>query len=475
MGATAAKQGMMETGIGGLDEVLRGGLPPRAVHLVTGEPGTGKTTLAMQFLMAGRDAGERVLFVTLSQSEADLRRIARSHGFTLDGFDVREVSPLEVAGVAVERQTVVHTADVELADLMQSIRTAIDEVEPTRVVFDSLFELRLLAGDSLGYRRELVLLKEYVTSKGATSLFLDYSGAEIGDRQLEGLAHGVIKLEMRVPQFGTSLRRLSVSKMRGRHVLDGYHDLAIRTGGIAVFPRVIPELIEDRLSDERMSSGIERLDYMLGGGLEPGTTCLIVGQAGTGKSTLATALAHAAGKSGKKAAMFLFEEHPEVFRRRSRELNLDLTELEDTKAVMLTHFNPAEISPGEFANAVVTSVERDGADVVVIDSLTGYIGALPSGRDLISQLHSLLSYLARQNVLVVMTMAQHGLLGGEEHMDVDTSYLADCVVHLRRLREGDDLVRTVTVLKKRHGDHETAVSELDIGDGTVEVYPRPGN
>lgn len=468
-GASGNETALAATGIAGFDEILFGGLPRHAVHLVEGEPGTGKTTVGLQFLLEGARRGETTLFITIAQSARDLGRSAASHGFDTAGITVEEIKTLDLAREAAQRQTVLHTADVELSSMIAGIRGAIERSKPERVVLDSLFELRLLSGDSLGYRRELILLKEFVVAAGATALFLDYPGPELGDRQLEGLAHGVVLLEASVPEYGASLRRVCVAKMRGHRFVEGWHDLVIRTGGVAVFPRVVPELTGTPLNGDHVACAIPELDEMLGGGLEHGTTCLIVGQAGTGKSTLGTVYARAAAQRGDRAAMFLFEERPEVFRRRSSDIGLDLAEVEASGALALTHYNPAETSPGEFARAVVSAVVDEGARVVVIDSLTGYLGALPEGRDLVVQLHSLLSFLSRRNVLTILVMAQHGLLGGAVRMEADTSYLADTVVLLRYGTEGSDLRRTVTVVKKRHGDHETAARELVIGGETVAV------
>ncbi|WP_084408878.1 ATPase domain-containing protein [Fulvimarina manganoxydans] len=461
----------VSTGVAGLDQVLFGGLPPRAMHFLQGNPGTGKTTLALQFLIDGAAKGEKGLFITISQSEADLRRIARSHGMSLDLLDIEELSPLDLARDVAERQTVLQTAEVELARTMEHIRELLARSKADRIVFDSLFEFRLLAGNHLSYRRNLLLLKSLVLQSGATALFLDYADRELGDRQLEALAHGVIELSMRVPTYGKTHRQLCVAKMRGHRFIEGNHDVTIRTGGLTIFPRIVPDLHEASPASGIVGSGLSAVDEMLGGGLEEGTTCLIVGQAGTGKSTLATAYADHGARSGRSTAMFLFEERPEIFRRRSRDLGFHLEEREKAGTLTLQHFNPAETSPGEFAQAVVTSVEDRGARVVVIDSLTGYLGAMPEERDLITQLHSLLAYLSRRGVLTILIVAQHGVLGGPQSMDIDTSYLSDTAILLRYEQAGTDIRRTITIVKKRHGDHETAVRELDIGDGSVDVRP----
>lgn len=467
------EHGLVPTGVPGLDEVLFGGLPPRGIYYVGGEPGTGKTTLGLQFLIEGIARGETALFITISQDRRDLERIAASHGFDISDVSVAELSAPEIARTAAERQSVLATSDVELTELAAGIRDAIESVGPQRIVLDSLLEIRLLAEEPLKYRRELVLLRDEVVSRAATGLLLDCPDASPGDRQLPALANGAIFLEQEVPSYGAVLRRLHVAKMRGHEFVDGPHDLAIQRGGLAVFPRVVPELATTETDEDFISSGISALDDMLGGGLESGTACLITGQSGTGKSTLATAYAHAASEVGTPAAMFLFEERPEVFRRRSDDLGFAIGKAQRSGTLSLQHFNPAEVSPGEFAQAVVRAVEDQNSRIVIIDSLSGFLSALPNGRDLITQMHSLLSYLSRRGVLTILTLAQHGLLGGEERTEIDASYLVDSAILLRLAEVGDEIRRTVAVVKKRHGDHERAVRELMIGGREVALRDIP--
>ena len=460
---------LLPTGVPGLDSVLMGGLPAGNIYFLGGEPGTGKTTIGLQFLDEGRRQGERTMFVTLSQSANDLRRIADSHGIDLGGVEIKEITALDLASSADERQSVLRTSKIELSTLAEQLHEIMAGSDADRIVLDSLFELRLLAGSSLEFRRELLLLRDLIVRSGSTALFLDYVDEYLGDRQLEALSNGAFLLEMDVPAFGSNMRSITVSKMRGRPFIEGRHDLAIRVGGVEVFPRVVPELSPESLTHEQISCGIDELDHMLGGGLQPGTACLVVGQSGTGKSTLATTYAHAAAQDGRRVAMFLFEERPEVFRRRSTDLGFEISDLEQDGKLALSHFNPAEVSPGEFSQAVVRAVEEGGASVVVIDSLTGYLGALPNGENLIAQLHSLLSYLSRRNILTIVTFTQKGLLSGDEGSEIDASYLADSAILLRHQEVGGDLRRTITVIKKRHGDHEQAVREFLIGGRKVEV------
>ncbi|PZX09829.1 circadian clock protein KaiC [Palleronia aestuarii] len=462
---------LLATGVPGLDTVLKGGLPPRGLYFVGGAPGTGKTTLGLQFLLEGRRLGEETLFISLSQDRRDLERIAKSHDFDLSGIRTEEISAVGFAQAAEDRQTVIETADTELSSAATALQALVVNSGAQRVVIDSLFEVRLLAHDPLSYRRQLLLLRENVARLGATALVLDYIDDTIGDRQLEGLVNGAILLEQEIPGYGASIRRLHVGKVRGQPFVEGYHNLTIRKGGLTVFPRVVPKDATDMLTDEVVVCGIDGLDHMMGGGLALGTTCLVAGHSGTGKSTVCTAYASAAARAGRTAAMFLFEERTAIFRRRSQDLGFDLQEMEEAGSLILRHFDPAEMSPGEFMQIVVETVERNGVQVVAIDSLSGFLGAHPSGTDLIVQLHSLLTYLSRRNVLTFVTLTHNGLLDDGNQSGVDTSYLADSALLLRNEDMGGDLRRTITVVKKRHGDHEQSVRELVIGDRNVDVVP----
>ena len=465
------RDALVPMGVSGLDDVLRGGLSSRGLYFVGGAPGTGKTTLGLQFLLEGQRRGERTLFVTMSQDRSDLERIAASHGFDLNGIAIEEISAVNLAPGLGDRQTVIDTSDAELSQAGHKLETLLSNSGAERVVIDSLFEMRLLAHDPLSYRRELLLLRDTVARLGATALALDYSDETLGDRQLEGIVNGTIFLELENPAYGATMRQVHVGKMRGQVFTEGNHSLTIRTGGLSVFPRVIPRDAEDILSDEEILCGIDGIDEMLGGGLLLGTTCLIAGHAGTGKSTLCTAYTNAAAQDDRVAAMFLFEERPAIFRRRSKDLGFQLEQQQADGKLILRHFEPAEMSPGEFIQTVVDTVEEKGAEIVVIDSLSGFLGAHPNGADLIAQLHTLLTYLSRRNVLTILTVTQHGLLKGDTHSDLDISYFADVALLLRNDEAGDDLRRTVTCLKKRQGDHEKRVRELIIGDRSVDVVP----
>jgi circadian clock protein KaiC len=451
-----------------LDEILRGGLPRDTMLLVEGEPGTGKTTLALQFLLAGARRGETGLFVSLSQTEAELRMIAESHGFDLDGI---EIFTPDISAAADERSVSVVTDESDLAGTMAGIYERIETQAPDLFVFDSLLEVRLLAPDEMAYRREVLALRRRLADRKVTTLVVDHRDRPNIDRQIEGIVHGAISLESEAPPIGITHRRLYVTKMRGCAFREGFHDCRILTGGLVVYPRIVPTEHEPAQLHPQLATGQAPLDRMLGGGLEFGTTTLIVGQAGTGKSTLATLLALAAGRreTDTRAAMFLFEERPEVFRERSQGVGLPMRGAEDDGRLLVRHFDPAEISPGEISQTVVDAIENKGVRVVVIDSLSGYLNALPDRENVLTHLHALLQYLARRGVLVIVTMAQHGLLGEPPRSDLDTSYLADSILLLRHYAAGSEIRRSLAVLKKRHSAHERKIQEFAIAPGTVEV------
>jgi circadian clock protein KaiC len=455
------------TGVAGLDTILRGGLLRGTSTLVVGAPGTGKTTLALQFMTAGRDRGERALFLSIAQSEVELRRIAESHGFDLDGVAVHSPEFDDVA----ERQSIsVETDEAVLRTLLDTVEERLEAERPALFVFDSLLELRLLAASATIYRRELLRLRSRLRARGITALLLDHL-SEGGERHAEGIMHGAIRLEAEVLPIGAADRRLSVVKMRGTAFDEGLHDLRIRTGGIEVYPRVVPETAEPGAIARAIAPGAPELGRLLGGGLELGTTLLIAGQSGTGKSTLAAMIAKGGVAEGLKAGLYLFEERPEVFRLRSTGVGLDLAEAEGSGALRIAHFEPGQVSPGEFSRTVVDAVERDGLRLVVIDSMSGYLEALPDRANLFTHLHALVHYLSRRGVLVVLTLAQHGLLGEAPRTDIDASYIADTVILLRQYAAGADIRRSVAVVKKRHCEHERRIQELVIAPGRVAVEP----
>lgn len=465
------KPAVVDTGIAGLNEILRGGLPASNLYMLQGAPGSGKTTAALQFLRAGVDAGESCMYVTLSQTAAELEAIAASHGWTLDGIRVEEMSTSESLNEA-DDQSIFLTADLRLDETRKAIEAAIEEHKPRRLVYDSLLEIRLITGDSPRFRRELIQFKSFLAKQNVVSLLLDTqtAGSDRSGEEVEGLAYGVIRFDKSLEEYGGVRRRVEVSKMRGVPIADGYHDMAIREGaGVVVFPRIMPSTAAERAKPQLIKSGVAELDEMFGGGQEAGTTTLVIGQSGTGKSTMSSLYATAALERGESVALFLFEERLETFFRRSEGLGMELRQFHKDGKLILRDFNPNEISPGEFGQIVQDAVTQNKSRVVVIDSLTGYLNSLPHREKAVRDIQSLLKYLARSGVLTMLIVAQHGLLGQNVGIDVDVSFLGDTVLLLRIMEHEGRLRRNITVVKKRHGPHDLNVRELLIESGSVSV------
>jgi circadian clock protein KaiC len=467
-------QKKVSTGVAGLDQILRGGLPASNLYIMQGAPGAGKTTAALQFLRAGVAAGERCIYVSLSQTTAELTAIAQSHGWTLDGIRIEELSASDaVNGVA--DQTIFQTAELRLDETRQAIEQAIAEHKPQRLVYDSLLEIRLITGDTPRFRRELLGFKTFLAQRNVVALLLDTQSSESATssgEEVEGIAHGVIRFDKSLEDYGSVRRRIEVSKMRGVPIADGYHDMAIREGeGVVVFPRIIPGDAVDARKAQLIKSGVDTLDDMFGGGQESGTTTLVIGQAGTGKSTMASLYATAALKRGEHVALFLFEERLETFFRRSEGLGMDVRQFHEDGQLIIRDFNPNEISPGEFAQIVQSIVTEFKTRVVVIDSFTGYLNSLPHREKAVRDIQSLLKYLARSGVLTMLIVAQHGLLGQNVGIDVDVSFLGDTVLLLRIMEDEGHLRRNITVVKKRHGPHDLDVHELLIKSSGITVVP----
>jgi circadian clock protein KaiC len=453
--------GLLRTGIEGLDDVLQGGLARDRLYVLEGDPGSGKTTLALQFLMAGVEAGERCMLVTLSESEAEMRATAASHGWSLDGIDLLEVAT-DTEAVAGAGYTMFHPSEVELAGTTQTILAETERIQPARLVLDSLSELRLLAESSLRYRRQILALKQHFARRRCTMIFVDDRTSELRDLHRHSLAHGVIALDRQTPEYGSLRRRLRVEKMRGRAFREGHHDYVIQRGGLAVFPRLVAsEHVQER-DGAAVESDVKELDALLGGGLTRGTSTLILGHAGTGKSSIASQFARASAERGEHACIFLFDESTATFRERSSGLGMNLDPLIDSGRLAIRQVDPAELSPGEFAYAVRRAVEEDGAHIVVIDSLSGYLNAMPSERHLILHLHELLTYLGHRGVTTLMLLAQHGFLASDSH-PIDASYLADTVILLRFFESFGEIRQAVSILKKRTGPHERTIRELQLG------------
>ena len=456
-------QDLAPTGIEGLDTVLGGGLPRHRFYLIEGEPGSGKTTLALQFLLDGAARGEPVLYVTLSETAEELRAIAASHGWSLDAVRVVELTTPADDLEPEAQYTLFHPSEIELSEITRAVLDQVRAVRPSRLVFDSLSEMRLLARDPLRYRRQILALKQFFAGRQCTVLLLDQAESEV-----DSIVTGVLTLEQHAPAYGGSRRRLRVNKMRGMPLSGGYHDFNIRTGGLIVHPRVMggdgpfP-------SHEPVSSGVEAIDRLVGGGLDRGTSALFMGPSGVGKSTLTTQYVCSALERGEHAAVFVFDERLPTFFARAAGLGMELTRHVDSGRLLVQQVDPAELSPGEFAQVVRQAVEQRRANLVVIDSLNGYLNAMFANQFLPVQLHELLTYLAHSGVLTLLVVAQRGLVGSDIDAPVDISYLADTVVLLRYFEAGGSVHQALSVLKKRSGQHERTIRELRIGPVGLRV------
>jgi circadian clock protein KaiC len=457
------------TGIAGLDDILGGGLTPNRLYLVEGMPGSGKTTLAFQFLLEGARRGESVLYVTLSETQEEIRAVAASHGWPIEGISLRELVPSEQSLEPGEQYTVFHPSEIELSDTTRKILDDVEKLKPSRIVFDSLSELRLLAGNPLRYRRQILALKQFFAGRRCTVLLLDDLTAADHDLQVQSIAHGSLLLEHTMPAFGPPRRRLSVSKYRGSDFRGGYHDYAIRRGGLEVYPRLVAAEHRGESSRERMESGLAGLDKLIGGGLERGTSTLIQGAAGTGKSTLAALFCSCAAQRGEHAALFIFDESVNTLFSRLEGLNIPFKEHVDKGSISVQQVDPAEYSPGELVHAIRRAVEERQARIVVIDSLNGYLNSMPDEKFLIIQLHELLTYLGQRGVASVLVAAQHGLMGAQMTSPVDASYLADSVVLLRYFEAEGEVRQALSVVKMRGGEHERSIREFSMKGGRVHV------
>lgn len=458
------------TGIEGLDDILGGGLTPARLYLVEGVPGSGKTTLALQFLLEGARRGEPVLYITLSENSDELQGVAQSHGWDLSGVTVRELVPSEDSLRPDDQYTMFHPSEVELGETTRAILADVDTLKPTRVAFDSLSELRLLAGNPLRYRRQILALKQFFAGRNCTIVLLDDLTSAEHDLQIQSVAHGVLLLEQLNPDYGADRRRLRVVKFRGSGYRGGFHDYVIRKGGLQVFPRLVANEHRPPAQLEKLASGVEEIDALLGGGIERGTSTLVVGAAGTGKSTLAAQFVAAAAARGQKAALFVFDEGLNTLLTRSAGLGIDLRPHVDSGRVSIQQVDPAELSPGELIHAIRRAVEG-GVSVVVIDSLNGYLNAMPGEKYLIVQLHELLTYLGQAGVATILVSAHQGLIGTQMQAAVDASYLADAVVLMRYFEMKGEVRQAVSVIKKRGGAHERSIREFRMADGRICVGP----
>jgi circadian clock protein KaiC len=451
-----------------LDEILKGGLPANRFYLVHGSPGAGKTTLALQFLLEGVKEGEKCLYITLSETKDELIAVSDSHGWNLSGIDIVELSAIEGPLLDQTKNTLFHPAEVELQRTVEILTREVERFNPARVVFDSLSEIRLLAQDSLRYRRQMLSFKQYFAKSQATVLLLDDHAPDFREMDIQSLAHGVISLNTMHSHIGSERRQLRVTKIRGAAFQDGLHDYAIKLGGLEIYPR-------SAISDNPMemeglpaSSGIPELDSLLGGGLDRGTSNLIMSPSEAGKSTVAAQFAFAAAERGEKVAIFLFEENLSTFIKRTEGLGMGMGRHIRSRLITIHHVDAAEISPGQFASTLRQSVERDGVKMVVIDSLNGYLQAMPEEKHLILQLHEMLSYLNQKGVVSILLMGQHGLMA-ERGAPVDLSYLADTVILLRFYEHRGALKKVISVIKKRSGSHEDSLREMSTVGSRLRI------
>jgi circadian clock protein KaiC len=464
----ALSPALVSTGIAGFDDILCGGFPPNRVYLIHGNPGAGKTTLALQYLLEGARRGEKGLYVTLSETKDELLAVSRSHGWSLDPIHIYEMATSEQDLEPDNQYTMYQPSEVELNVTTKAILDEFEKLKPTRVVLDSLSEIRLLAQNPLRYRRQILALKQYFAGRKCTVLLLDDKTSEVGDLQLESITHGVINLEQMQQEFGAARRRLSVTKMRGMKYRGGYHDFVIERGGLQIFPRLIAAEHHQRFSGGQLKSGIKELDALVGGGIEFGTSALLIGPAGSGKSSTAIQYAIAEAAKGNRSALFVFDERIQTILERTQGLGMDLKKYYESGLITIKTIDPAELSPGELAHLIRMAAEgADGyspAKVIVIDSLNGYLNAMPEERFLIIQLHEVLAYLGYKGVVSFLVVAQHGLLSTMQS-PLDTSYLADSVILFRYFETGGEVKQLISVVKKRSGHHERTLREFKLVNG----------
>ena len=459
--AEALQPTRMKTGVDGLDDILSGGLPVGQMYLLEGTPGTGKTTVAMQFIMAGIQAGERALYVTLSESRLELEASARSHGWSLDDLAIAEFVPEEASLSPEQQYTVFHPSEIELASTIHRLTQLVKDGKPSRLVIDSLSELRLLAADTMRYRRQLLALKQFFAGRDTTVLLLDDRSAEGSDMQLQSIAHGVLRLDKVQRSYGVTRRQIEIVKLRGSRYREGFHDYTIETGGVRIYPRLIANEHDSNYASDRVKSGIAALDDMFGGGINRGSSTLLVGATGAGKSTLAMQYAFSAAKRGDRAIVYAFDEVLRTAQERAEALGMTVREEIAKGTLAMSQIDPAELSPGEFVWQIRRDVTERDTRVVVIDSLNGFRYAMPGEKDLTLQLHELVAFLNQKGVVTFIILTQHGLVGNT-HAEVDVSYLADTVVLLRYFEAKGEIRQVISVLKQRVGVHERTLREFSL-------------
>lgn len=457
-----------KTGVPGLDEILCGGLPRNHVYLLQGKPGTGKTTLAIGFLLEGARNGEKGLYITFSETRSELETVAKSHGWDLSQIEILEVSPLRLNSGATNQNTLFHPSEVELSKTVNLLLKRIEEIDAKRIVFDSISELRLLAETSLRYRRQMLHLKDFFTGRGSTVLCLDDLTAEAGDLHVQSIVHGVFLLEKFRAGYGVERRQFHIVKLRGVPFRGGTHDYQIEHGGIRTFPRLVASEFTNGFKRRIFSSGSKEMDLLLGGGLDSGTSNLIIGPAGTGKSTICLKFAVSAAERGEKVSIYNFEESIPNLVQRATALGLDLERYINSGNIMVRKIDPAELTPGQFSSLLREAATTEKSDMVIIDSLNGYIHAMPEQQFLILQLHELLAYLGSRGIVTLMVLAQAGLMG-QMQTPIDLTYLADSVIVTRYFEAFGSVKKAISVIKKRTGAHEETLRELQIGKGGFAV------
>jgi circadian clock protein KaiC len=466
---SVSRRGKEASGVAGLDEILGGGVPAYRLYVVEGDPGSGKTTFALQFLREGVRLGQRVLYVTLSETLEELSDVATSHHWTLDGIDLLELNSLSDRFQESADYTVFHPSDVELEDTVERIRAEVQRLNPDRVALDSVSELKILSQTSARYRREILGLKQFFAGRKCTVLVLDDCTTGDGEQQLRSIAHGVFRMEREAREYGSTRRQLHVIKMRGVRFQDGRHDFVIKSGGLELYPRLSTSgsaVVEDHRAVE---SGSVEMDTLLGGGLDRGSSTLLIGPAGCGKTTLCSQYLISALKRGEQAVCYQFEETQQTFLHRSNGFGMDFEPYIASGKFQLIQVDIAELSPGEFSSRVRHAVEEQKASFIVIDSLNGYLNGMPSEQFLLIHIRELLAYLGQKGILTLMTLAQHGMMGAAMQSPIDVSFLADTVILLRFFEAGGSVRQAISVVKKRRGAHERTLREMKIGPTGVQI------